>query len=182
VNYLGKGVNLFDSGYTWHGSAAVILKHLRTGYLWDKVRVQGGAYGCMCGLDRMSGALYMVSYRDPNILRTLETYDTAGAHLARRAVPQEELSAAIVGAIGELDAYMLPDAKGAAAFTRYLCADTEEIRQRLREEILGTTSAHFKEFGEALAALSKQGRICALGGNSLERVARDKGWAIEKLL
>ncbi|MCL1939588.1 MAG: insulinase family protein [Desulfovibrionaceae bacterium] len=182
VNYVGKGVNLFDSGYVWNGSASVILKYLRTGYLWEKVRVQGGAYGCMCGLDRMSGAFHMVSYRDPNILRTLETYDAAGAHLARRAVSQEELSAAIVGAIGELDTYLLPDAKGAAAFTRFLSGDAEELRQQLREEILGTTSAHFKAFGEALAAFTGQGRICALGGSALERVAREKGWQVEKLL
>jgi len=182
VNYVGKGVNLFDSGYVWNGSASVILKYLRTGYLWEKVRVQGGAYGCMCGLDRMSGAFFMVSYRDPNILRTLETYDGAGAHLARRTVPQEELSAAIVGAIGELDTYLLPDAKGAAAFTRFLSGDAEELRQQLREEILGTTSAHFKAFGEALTAFTKQGRICALGGSALERVAQEKGWRMEKLL
>jgi Zn-dependent M16 (insulinase) family peptidase len=182
VNYVGKGVNLFDSGYVWNGSAAVILKYLRTGYLWEKVRVQGGAYGCMCGLDRMSGAFFMVSYRDPNILRTLETYDAAGAHLAGQAVSQEELSAAIVGAIGELDAYLLPDAKGAAAFIRSISGDAEELRQQLREEILGTTSAHFKAFGEALAAFTGQGRICALGGGALERVAREKGWRMEKLL
>ena len=182
VNYVGKGINLFDAGYAWHGSASVILKYLRTGYLWEKVRVQGGAYGCMCGLDRMSGAFFMVSYRDPNILPTLAVYDAAAKHLSGRAVGRAELEAAIVGAIGELDSYLLPDAKGSAAFVRGLCGDTETLRARLRDEILGTTAAHFKEFGQALLAFSAKGRVCALGGGALERAAMEQGWQVEKVL
>ncbi len=182
VNYVGKGINLFDAGYAWHGSASVILKYLRTGYLWEKVRVQGGAYGCMCGLDRMSGSFYMVSYRDPNILPTLAVYDAATEHLAGHTVGRAELEAAIVGAIGELDGYLLPDAKGSAAFVRSLCGDTESLRAKLREEILGTTAAHFKDFGQALQAFSGQGRICALGGSSLERTATEQGWHVEKVM
>lgn len=182
VNYVGKALNLFDAGYAWHGSAAVILKYLRTGYLWEKVRVQGGAYGCMCGLDRMSGAFTMVSYRDPNILKTLDVYDATGAFLAGNSLSREELSAAIVGAIGELDAYLLPDAKGSAAFTRTLNGDDAARRQELREHILGTTKAHVRQFGEALEAFSAKGRICALGGNALRRIAREKDWQKKKLL
>ena len=182
VNYVGKGVNLFDTGYSWHGSAAVILKYLRTGYLWEKVRVQGGAYGCMCGLDRMSGAFFMVSYRDPNVLPTLAVYDAAARHLESLELSREELDAAIIGAIGELDAYMLPDAKGSAAFARILTGDTADLRQQLREEILGATAEHFREFGKALGAFTGQGRICALGGNALERVAKEQGWHREKVL
>ena len=75
VNYVGKGCNIYDLGYTWHGSAHVITRHLRMGWLWDQVRVQGGAYGAFCALDRMSGSLALVSYRDPNVEKTLATYD-----------------------------------------------------------------------------------------------------------
>ncbi len=182
VNYTGKGVNLFEHGYRWHGSAAVILKFLRTGYLWEKVRVQGGAYGCMCGLDRMNGAFYMVSYRDPNILPTLSIYDGAARYLQRHNLTREELNASIVGAIGELDAYLLPDAKGAAALGRRLCEDTQDRRQRLRDEILSASPAHFKAFGEALEAFAGQGRICALGGNALERTAAERGWTVNRVL
>lgn len=182
VNYVGKGINLFDTGYTWHGSATVILKYLRTGYLWEKVRVQGGAYGCLCGLDRMSGAFFMVSYRDPGILSTLKAYNAAARHLSGLELSREELDAAIIGAIGELDAYMLPDAKGSAAFARILTGDTGALRQQLREEILGATVDHFREFGQALESFTSQGRICALGGNALERVAKEQGWHREKVL
>ena len=182
VNYIGKGINLFEAGYEWHGSAAVILKYLRTGYLWEKVRVQGGAYGCVCGLDRMSGAFFMVSYRDPNVLPTLKVYDDAVRHLAKNRIGRDELRASIVGAIGELDSYLLPDAKGAAALARILSGDTEAMRQQLREEILATSADDFQKFGAALEPFVKRGRICALGGSTLERTAKEKGWHTEQVL
>ena len=49
------------------GAALVVNKLIRTGYLWEKVRVQGGAYGAFCLLDRVAGTLSFVSYRDPNV-------------------------------------------------------------------------------------------------------------------
>ena len=173
VNYVGKGVNLFEHGYTWHGSAQVIVKYLRTGYLWDRVRVQGGAYGCICGLDRSSGALSMVSYRDPGVLPTLAVYDAAAAYLQKNLPSSAALEAAIVGAVGELDAHMLPDAKGHMAFARRLAGDTDALRQQVREEVLGTTAKHFREFGQALEVFATKGRVCALGGKAVERAASE---------
>lgn len=178
VNYAGKGINLFAHGYKWHGSARVILKYLRTGYLWENVRVRGGAYGCMCGLNRASGGLYFVSYRDPSILPTLKIYDDLANYLQNNEPQKAALDTAIVGAIGELDAYLLPDAKGRASFSRYLSGDSEELRQTMREEILNTQAKDFKTFGEAMMDLKDYGVVCALGGDSLREVADDGGWDI----
>ncbi|MDR2801189.1 MAG: insulinase family protein [Desulfovibrio sp.] len=182
VNYVGKAVNLLDAGYACGGQALVIVRHLRAGYLWDRVRVRGGAYGCFSTLDRLSGALVMVSYRDPNILPTLEVFDGAAAYLSRNRPDRAELEKAVIGAIGELDAYLLPDAGGEAAFVRILCNDTEERRQRLREEILSTGPDDFAEFAEALADFAGRGPVCVMGGAGLERLAAEKGWSVEKVI
>ena len=50
------------------GATAVAMRHLNTTYLWDKVRVQGGAYGGGSGFDPFSGGFIFSSYRDPNLL------------------------------------------------------------------------------------------------------------------
>ena len=65
VNYVGKGSNLYRLGLTPSGAAHVIVKYLRTTWLWDKVRVQGGAYGGFCALDHRSGNFSYLPYRDP---------------------------------------------------------------------------------------------------------------------
>jgi presequence protease len=51
---------------------------------------------------------------------------------------------AIIGCIGDVDGYQLPDAKGYAALSRYLLGVSDEERQARRDQILGTTAADFK--------------------------------------
>ena len=182
VNYVGMGGNLYDAGYVYHGSVHAILKQLRTGWLWEKVRVQGGAYGAFCSFDRTTGACILASYRDPNIAKTLDVFSRTAKHLQTLSLSPRERDAAIIGAIGELDAYLLPDAKGATAFARQITGDTPELRQRLREEILGTTEAHFHAFGKHLEIALAKGTVCALGGTALENVASEQGWDVKKLL
>lgn len=64
VNYVGKAANLYaDAGYQLSGAAYVIEKHLGTSWLWDKVRVVGGAYGGFCSFDSHSGLFTYLSYR-----------------------------------------------------------------------------------------------------------------------
>lgn len=183
VNYVGMGGNLYDAGYAYHGSAHVILKQLRTGRLWEKVRVQGGAYGAFCAFDRMAGAFVFASYRDPNVRNTLDIFAGIPAYLASLTLPRRELDAAIIGALGEVDTYLPPDAKGSAAFTRKLTGDTKELRQKMRDEILSTTQNHFRAFAEPLAKALKTGPVCVLGGDALAKTAAEEGgWTVVKLL
>lgn len=174
VNYVGQGINLYELGYKYHGSIHVMLKYLRTGFLWEEIRVKGGAYGAMSSFDRLSGVLCLVSYRDPNVENTLNVYARVGEHLKNLAMDSGELERSIIGAIGELDAHLLPDAKGAASFARHLTADTDEQRQKMRDEILSAKLADFHALGEILTKL-EDGNICMLGGPAVEEYAKAKG-------
>lgn len=55
MNYVGKAGNIYDAGYELDGSAYVISKCIGTTWLWDRVRVSGGAYGGFCDFDSHSG-------------------------------------------------------------------------------------------------------------------------------
>ena len=182
VNYVGKGANLYDLGYTWHGSAHVVTRHLRMAWLWDQVRVQGGAYGVFCGLDRLSGAWTQVSYRDPNVAATLAAYDGSAAWLKALNPDARELGNAIVGAVGDLDAYLLPDAKGMSSLVRRLSNDTDEVRQELRDQILGVTARDFHRFGEALEATQGHSSVVVLGGDAAAAEGEKQGWEIRTVL
>ena len=163
VNFVGKGADLYELGYGFHGSALVITRYLRTAWLWDRVRVRGGAYGVFCVLDRPSGLLTFVSYRDPNLMETLDAFDQAASFLKDKELGDKELLKSIIGAIGDLDSHMLPDAKGFASMIRYLIGDTEQDRQQMRDEILSTKSTHFKTFGLVLEQVKRNGIIKILG-------------------
>lgn len=150
VNYVGRSANLYNCGYELHGSSLAITNYLRTAWLWEKIRVQGGAYGGRCGFDMRSGNFSFSSYRDPNIVSSLEAYDQTADFLKNLELDEDELTRALIGAIGQLDAYQLPDAKGYSDTLRYLLNYSDEERQKLRDEVLATTVEDFHRFGEAL--------------------------------
>ncbi len=163
VNYVAKGANLYDLGYTLHGSALVITSYLGMSYLWEKIRVQGGAYGGFAVFDRHSGVFDFLSYRDPNLLATLDSYDGAARFLRELDVSRDEVTKGIIGTIGSMDAYQLPDAKGYTSMARHLTGVTDADRQRLRDEVLATTADHFRQFGDVLAAVNQAGHVVVMG-------------------
>ncbi|WP_022661974.1 insulinase family protein [Paucidesulfovibrio longus] len=163
VNYVGRGANLRDLGMQFTGAANAVSKFLRAGYLWEKVRVLGGAYGAFSMFDLVAGTLCFVSYRDPNLTKTLDAFDHIGAYLRDAALSHDDIEKSVIGAIGEMDSYMLPDAKGFTSMIRYLSGITDAWRQQVRGEILGTTSGDFRHFAEAARLVAEHGRAVVVG-------------------
>jgi presequence protease len=186
VNYVGKGADLYALGYRLHGSISVITNYLRTSWLWEKVRVQGGAYGGFCRFSQQSGILSYLSYRDPNLLGTLDVYDRTADFLRNVELSQDELTKNIIGAIGTLDAYQLPDAKGYTSMVRYLLNETDERRQQFRDEVLGATVADFRAFADVLDEVRRHGRVVVMGSKDVldkANVAQGNGWlSIQQVL
>ncbi len=172
VNYVGKGCNIFEHGIEFRGPLLAASKFLRTSYLWEKVRVQGGAYGGFCTLDRTSGSFNFISYRDPNVEKTIAAYDGVAAFFNDLDIPKDELEKSVIGAVGELDAYMLPDAKGFSATARLLAGETDEQRQIMREQLLATTPEDFAALGKAAAIVAKHGAISVLGNGPAMDVSK----------
>jgi len=162
VNYVGCAANLYDAGYEMHGSAMVITRYLQTAWLWEKIRVQGGAYGGMCAFDQRSGVFSFASYRDPNLENSLEIYKQTGEYLKNLKLSDDELTRSLIGAIGTLDGYQLPDAKGYSNTMRYLLNYSDEERQKLRDEVLATTQDHFNAFGEVLIKAFEHSAVSVL--------------------
>ena len=174
VNYVGKGASLYPLGYTYHGSIHVINNFVRTGWLWDKVRAEGGAYGAFVSFGKQSGVYSFISYRDPNLENTLSIYNQTADLLRTVALSDDEVTKNIIGAIGDVDSYQLPDAKGYTAMIRYLVGETDEHRQQMRDEILSTTVDDFRKFGNVLADLNEQARIVVLGSARALQAANEE--------
>jgi len=165
VNYVGKGANLKALGFELTGASSVALKFLNTTYMWDKIRVQGGAYGGSARFDLTSGNFSFLSYRDPNLLKTLDAYDGAAKAL-HAAIGANDLTRSIIGVIGDVDGYEFPDAKGYSSMWRQLTGTTDDLRQQRRDEILSTSAADFKAMAEAVDAVRQHGHVVVLGGEA----------------
>ncbi len=183
VNYVGQGCNLFDCGYRYHGSTMAILKYLRTSWLWEQVRVLGGAYGAFCSLNRLSGVFTFGSYRDPNLAGTLKNFAASARFLQDKKLEADEVDKAVIGAIGDLDGYLLPDAKGFVSLRRFLAGVSEQELQTMRDELLGTTAADFQEFGRVLEQALAGSKIVVAGAvDALQQAQKNDGVYFENIV
>ena len=174
VNFVGKGADLFALGHKPGGAASVVARHLSRTWLWENIRVKGGAYGGTCQLDQFSGNIVFVSWNDPNVVATLDAYDASSSFLRKVELSDTELTRAIIGAISDLDHYRLPDAKGLVSMQRWMLGMTDEIRQQNRDEVLGTSIGDFRAFADMLEAVAAEGKIAVIGSEAALNKANDK--------
>jgi Zn-dependent M16 (insulinase) family peptidase len=120
-------------------SLLVLARQLSTGYLYKHIRVQGGAYGGMSQYDLTSGTFALLSYRDPNIVNTLNVYRGAADFASRNKISREELEKTIIGTIGSLDKPMDPSSRGYIAMIRDFTGITDNDRLKFRNNIFGMT-------------------------------------------
>merc|ERR1719231_806354 len=158
VNYVAAGCRLFEPGEQMDGAFYAVARFLSRGFLWDNVRVVGGAYGGGCSLNPASGGFAFSSYRDPNLQDTLDIYGKTIGVLDNLEIDDAALEQAIVGAAGDLDSPMTSQQKGFRALTQHLTGVTTEIRQQWRDEVLATSRASFAAFAERLEG--KQLKVC----------------------
>jgi Zn-dependent M16 (insulinase) family peptidase len=182
VNYVGKVCDIHASGYSFHASSLVASKYLRTTWLWEQVRVLGGAYGGFCNYGRLTGLMSFGSYRDPNIVSTLTAFDGCGKFLETVKLDSGELLKAVIGTSGDLDPYQLPDAKGFTAMVQHLAGVTTETRQRIRDEVLATEERHLREFGSVLREAAAAGSVCVMAGEDALARAGAQGLSLPESL
>jgi Zn-dependent M16 (insulinase) family peptidase len=161
VNFVGMAYPLGNrDADALSGAFLVVKKYLDTTFLWEKVRVQGGAYGGFSSYDINSGIFILLSYRDPNLEKTLEIFEQTASYLEGLDISREELVRSIIGTIGSVDGYQLPDAKGFTSLVHSLIGYRYEDRQAMRDQILAASEADFRR----LAALITQAAPKAIRG------------------
>ena len=145
-----------------HGSYLAVRNLLSYGYLWNEIRVQGGAYGAGF-VARPNATVGFYSYRDPSPERSLDIYLGAAEHLRELCQTKCDLTDCIISAVGDSDPIFTPKVAAATAFTTYLRGESYADRLRQREELLATTSADLKRIADALSLAADKAAYCVIG-------------------
>ncbi len=161
IGFAARGYRLSRCGMAFTGSMWLAGSILTLGYYWNKVRVQGGAYGAGLQIDR-SGNLFSYSFRDPSPARTLTADSGAGKFLKDFAGSGENLDRYIISALNELNPLMSPRDKGTLADARMLTGFTHEESERIRREVLNTTPDQLAACGEWLDQFAEDGSVCVV--------------------
>lgn len=162
ISFVGTGFDLSSCGASYNGRFAVLERIISLAYLWNVVRVQGGAYGCGMSI-RTTGFAGIYSFRDPSSARTLKCYGQCADFLKQFLSQEDDLTSFIIGAIAQSDPLLTPRMAGAAADNYYWQGITLEKRSKLRREILSCTPEELKKLTEVLDTVCNQSSICVLG-------------------
>jgi hypothetical protein len=170
VQYVATAGNYKKQGFQTTGALRVLETIFAYEYLWLNVRVQGGAYGCMCGFGD-NGTSYLTSYRDPNLMETYEVYKNAAEFVANFQADDRDMTKYIIGAIGTADIPLNAYDRGERDFNYYLTGITDEYRQQIRDELLATNQATIRGLSQLVKSVSDNGVICAIGNE--KRIERE---------
>jgi len=162
VQYVARSGNFVERGVPYHGSYRVVRAMLSYGFLWNEVRVKGGAYGVMCGFPS-SGDGYFVSYRDPKLAETNATYKKVAEYLRSYEAEEREMTKSIIGTISAVDTPLTPKTKGSRSMGAYFSEMKVEDVQKERDEILSTSVEDIRRAADMVDAILADGRICVLG-------------------
>ena len=117
VQYVIRSGRYLDAGIKYHGSYEVLRTLLSYGYLWNEIRVKGGAYGG--GLSVGPTGAYFYSYRDPNLRETNAIYEGVVAYLDSFEADEREMTKNILGTMSNVD-FPTPEAPENAATVPFL--------------------------------------------------------------
>ncbi len=166
VCFAAKGYNARLEGISYEGSWQVASKALSYDYLWNEVRVKGGAYGAGFRALR-SGAMQFHSYRDPNLDETIARFDGAAAWLASFDPDESEMRGYIISSVAGMDAPVKPRDMARRQDGDFFCERPAGYREKTREQLLETTPGKLRRHGEELARVIGHDVRCAFGNRGI---------------
>lgn len=164
VNYVGAGANA-KGILEYNGAANVLSSAIRYDYLWNEIRVKGGAYGSLYN-HRRNGAFALGSYRDPNIRKSLEVYGNLPAYVEHLTVSEEELTKYIIGTISPLEQPKSAVSKGLTALSRLKIGVPAQDIVKLKEEILATESKDLSALAPDLKQVLGDHTVVVIGNKA----------------
>ncbi len=171
IQYVCRAGNFAKKGFAYTGALRALKVMMSYDYLWTQVRVKGGAYGCMCQFGK-TGESYFVSYRDPNLEKTIEVYEKAADYVENFEADERTMLKYIIGAVSALDTPLTPQAYGAYSLAGYLTGFSEERAQQERDELLSADVETIRGLAAYIRAFMEDNCLCVVGNE--EKIKEQK--------
>ena len=148
------------------GAWAVAANALSYDYLWNEIRVKGGAYGCgFRAAGERQTAFY--TYRDPAIDPSIERVERAGAWLGSFEPDEAAFEGFIVSCVSGMDAPVKPYALTKRRNTTYLAGLDPHAREERRAQMLAATPAELRALGADVTRIAAESPTCVFGGREV---------------
>ncbi len=161
---MGLNVHALDAKYS---AELRLLGHIMSyNYLWNAIRVQGGAYGAGMQITPIGNACYY-TYRDPNGGRSLGIFGKASGFLKEFCSGDEALDKFIIGCISRLDPLLSAMDKGIAADGNLFRNISYEQRCALWSSLISTDKSKLLSLAQLLDGIAQNGSVCLIGSKDI---------------
>ncbi len=180
VSFAALGGSLVPYGGGYSGPMQLTCRVATLEYLWNMIRVQGGAYGTGLAL-RDDGFACCYSYRDPNGKRSLDCYQQTAPFLRDFFGRTEDLTSHVIGAISDSSPLMTPRVQGLVADVWYWKGVTYEERRANRRALLSAKPEELAALCGSLEQALANGGICIIGSEKQVKACGDLLGQVEAL-
>ena len=178
VQYVAQGGNFIDHGFKHVGPMSVLETILRYEYLWIRIRVQGGAYGAFANFYD-DGNMIFCSYRDPNLLETLDVYKELPQYLRDFTLTDREMRKYIIGTMSSLDLPMTPALRGPRAMGMYFSDAKLEDKVEFRKQVIACKPEDIVALADVVEPVLNDNHICTMGN---EQKIKDAGNVFDNIV
>lgn len=179
VNYVAQA-SLTQDKLAYKGELEVLATLLRFDYLWNQIRVKGGAYGAAYSL-KSNGDLIFSSYRDPNIAKTLETYQATPDFIQNLDLTPQELEKNIIGTMSNVERPLSASDKGIKAFALHQVGRTTADLLKIKEEIIASDLTKIKAYTEDFRQVLEDASLVVIGNKAMIDQDKDLFDSIQEL-
>ena len=165
VQFVALSGEYGSKGLKYNGAFNVLRTILGYDYLWNNVRVKGGAYGCFANFS-LTGICTIVSYRDPHLNNTLNIYRGLKDYLKNFDCTDRQMNQFIIGAISDIDMPQTASVEGKANCVYFMTGVEESVSQRIRNEILSCKKEDLQALCKYIEAAFEEEHLCVIGSEN----------------
>ena len=165
VQFVAQSGDFVHGPYKDNGYLLVLRQILNYEYLWQNIRVTGGAYGCGAAFSE-NGTITFRTYRDPHLMRSLDVYDRLPVYLEKFEASEETMTKYVIGAVSTITIPLTPSLYERISLNFYLNDVKDEERQERLDQVLSATAEDIRNQADLVKYVLKSGNICVIGSEA----------------
>lgn len=180
VTYLARACDPRTLEIETDGTWSVASNALSYDYLWNEIRVKGGAYGCGFRSPSPRHASFY-TYRDPAIDPSLARIEAAGDWLASFDPDAGTFEGFIVSCVSGMDAPLKPYALTKRRNAEYFCKTPSGKRAERRQQMLESTPDALRALAADISRIAREAPACVFAGREAIE-ASEVDWNVVELM
>lgn len=162
VNYIALCAKLQNETRRLRGHILVLEHILNCEYLWNQVRVKGGAYGSTVQIE-LDGTINFSSMRDPQMADTIEIFKAVPRYIETLELSERELRQYIVGTMNKMEVPASAEAEGMIQLRLDMSGVSNDEILAIRKQVVNTELADLKALAPYFAEALKNYSLVIMG-------------------